>query len=199
MVAEGHTFAVRGSTQQFAGSMFRVVTDEVEMPDGAVAQRDYMRHIGSVGVVPYDEHGRVVLVRQYRHPVRRQLWELPAGLVDVAGEPLPEVALRELAEETDLTAGRLDLLVDLHTSPGCSDEWIRIFLARDLAPAPHEHAREHEEATMTVARFPLDDAVRMIFRGEITNAAAVAGVLAAARARDVAWSVLRPVDAPAPV
>lgn len=191
-------FTVLGSTPRFAGSMFRVVTDQVRMPDGTVAARDYMRHIGSVGVVPYDERGRVVLVRQYRHPVRRQLWELPAGLVDVAGESLPEVAVRELAEETDLTAGRLDLLVDLHTSPGCSDERIRIFLARDLAPAPHAHAREHEEATMTVARFPLDDAVGMVLRGEITNAAAVAGVLATARARDMDWSALRPIDAPAP-
>jgi 8-oxo-dGTP pyrophosphatase MutT (NUDIX family) len=188
-------FAVRGTTERFAGPMFSVVTDEVEMPGGVVAARDYMRHIGSVGVVPYDEAGQVVLVRQYRHPVRRPLWELPAGLVDVAGESLPEVAVRELAEESDLLAARLDLLVDLHTSPGCSDERIRIFLARDLSPAPHRHPREHEEATMTVARFPLDEAVGMVFRGEITNAAAVAGILTTAHARDRAWSVLRPVDA----
>lgn len=191
-------FTVRRSTERFAGNMFRVVTDEVEMPDGAVAARDYMRHIGSVGVVPYDTDGRVVLVRQYRHPVRRPLWELPAGLMDIAGESLPQVALRELTEETDLVAARLDLLIDMHPSPGCSDERIRIFLARDLAPAPHPHVREHEESTMTVARFPLDEAVQMIFRGEITNAAAVAGVLATARARDTAWSVLRPVAAAGP-
>lgn len=191
-------FRVRGSVERFAGNMFSVVTDQVEMPDGVVAARDYMRHIGSVGVVPLDADGRVVLVRQYRHPVRRPLWELPAGLVDISGESLPDVAVRELAEETDLAAGRLDLLIDLHTSPGCSDERIRIFLARDLSPAPHAHAREHEEATMTVSRFPLDDAVGMVFGGEITNAAAVAGVLATARARDAAWAVLRPVDAPAP-
>jgi ADP-ribose pyrophosphatase len=179
--------------------MFRVVTDEVEMPGGVVAKRDYLRHIGAVAVAPLDGEGRVVLVRQYRHPVGRPLWELPAGLVDIAGESLPEVAARELAEEADLVAGRLDLLIDLHTSPGCSDERIRIFLGRDLTPAPHPHAREHEEAELVVARFPLEVAVEMVFAGQITNAAAAAGVLATAAARDRDWATLRPANAPLPV
>lgn len=196
--ARQHTYPVQGTTEHFAGPMFRVVTDQVEMPGTVVVARDYLRHIGAVAVVPIDGDGQVVLVRQYRHPVRRPMWELPAGLVDVAGEALPEVAARELAEETDLVAARLDLLIDLHTSPGCSDEHIRIFLARDLAPAPHQHVREHEEATMTVARFGLDDAVAMVFAGEITNAACGAGVLAAARARDLGWAPLRNADAPVP-
>lgn len=192
MSTDRHVYAVTATTEHFSGPMFRVVTDQVAMPGGTVARRDYLRHIGAVAVVPIDEEDRVVLVRQYRHPVRRPLWELPAGLADVAGEPLPELAARELAEEADLVAGRLDLLLDLHPSPGCSDERIRIFLARDLSPAPHPHDREHEEATMTVARFPLDDAIEMIFDGEITNAACVAGLLAAARARDQRWAPLRP-------
>lgn len=187
-----HEYTVRSRTEHFAGPVFSVVTDEVEMPGGVVVNRDYLRHIGAVAVVPIAADGQVVLVRQYRHPVQRLLWELPAGLVDVAGESLPEVAARELAEETDLVADRLDFLIDLHTSPGCSDEWIRIFLGRDLLPAPQAHAREHEEATMTVARFPLDQAVSMVFDGQITNAACVAGLLAAARARDNGWVELRP-------
>jgi ADP-ribose pyrophosphatase len=183
-------YHVHEQREQFRGPVFRVLTDQVEMPDGQVVARDYLRHLGAVGVVALDEQGRVVLVHQYRHALRRELWELPAGLVDVAGEQLPEVAARELAEEADLHAGRLDLLIDLHTSPGVSDEWIRIFLARDLSSAPHPHQREHEEATMTVARFPLDDAVQMIFDGRVTNAAAVAGLLAAVRARDQGWAPL---------
>ena len=186
-------YPVRRRHERFQGFMFDVVTDEVEFPDGQVAARDYLRHIGAVGVVAIDESDRVVLVRQYRHPVGRQLWEVPAGLVDIAGETLPQVAARELAEEADLRAARWDLLVDLHTSPGCSNERIRLYLARDLSPAESRHEREHEEATMTVARFPLDEAVAMIFRGDMTNASAVAGVLAAARARDLGWSSLRPV------
>src|SRR5687768_11977462 len=103
------------------------------MPDGSVAERDYMRHVGAVGVVALDAEDRVVLVRQYRHPLRREIWELPAGLIDVPGEPLVEAAARELAEEADLRAGRFDLLVDANPSPGCSDEVIRLFLARDLS------------------------------------------------------------------
>lgn len=197
-MAGTHAYTVLGRTEHFAGPMFSVVTDEVEMPGGVVARRDYLRHIGAVGVVPLDEADRVVLVRQYRHPIGRPLWELPAGLVDVAGESLPEVAARELAEEADLVADRWDLLLDLHPSPGCSNERIRIFLGRQLRPAPHPHQREHEEAELVVARFPLAEAVAMIFRGEITNGACVTGLLATAHARARDWAPLRPVDAADP-
>jgi ADP-ribose pyrophosphatase len=178
--------------------MFRLVTDEVEMPDGHVVRRDYMVHIGAVGVVALDDDGRVVLVCQYRHPVGQHLWELPAGLIDVAGEPLDRAAVRELEEEADLTAGRLDLLVDMYPSPGCSNEIIRLFLARDLAPVPPErrHTRRDEEAGMIVRRVDLDEAVAMALRGEIRNAACLVGLLAAARARDDGWSTLRPVETP---
>jgi ADP-ribose pyrophosphatase len=181
-------------SEVFRGRVFRVVSDEIEMPDGERTRRDYLVHVGAVGVVALDEQERVVLVRQYRHPLRRELWELPAGLVDVPGEALPEVAHRELAEEADLTAGRLDLLLDLHPSPGVSDERIRIYLARQLAPAARPHRRTHEEATMTVRRFELDQAVAMIFDGQVTNGAAVAGLLATARARELGWTALRPAD-----
>ena len=193
MTAAGeHAFAVHHRVERFAGPMFRVVTDRVAMPDGEIAERDYLRHVGAVAVVPYDEAAdEVVLVRQYRHPVGGPLWELPAGLVDVAGETLAEVAARELAEETDLTCARLDLLLDLHPTPGCSDERIRIFLGRDLRPSAQPHPRRHEEATMVVARIPLAQAVAMVFAGEVTNGAAVAGVLATVRARDAGWAPLR--------
>ncbi|HLV57437.1 MAG TPA: NUDIX hydrolase [Natronosporangium sp.] len=196
-VAGDGEFRVLSRRERYAGPVFRVVTDDVVLPGGQVVHRDYLRHPGAVAVVPYDERGdEIVMVRQYRHPVGGHLWELPAGLVDHAGESPPEVAVRELAEEVDLVCGRLDLLVDLHTTPGCSDERIRIFLARDLRPAPSAHPREHEEATMTVTRFPLDRAVRMVLAGEITNAAAVAGVLATAHARHHGWAPLRPVGSP---
>jgi 8-oxo-dGDP phosphatase len=169
--------------ERFHGSIFSVVTDKIELPDGSVVDRDYVRHPGAVGVVPLDDAGKVLLVRQYRAALGRELWELPAGLVDVKGEPADATARRELAEEADLLAGRLDHLVDLHTSPGSSDELIRIFLARDLAPVPDgdRYDRYDEEASLTVSWFGLDDAVAMALRGEITNAAAVAGLLAAAR------------------
>jgi 8-oxo-dGDP phosphatase len=170
------------------------------MPGGNLARRDYMIHIGAVGVVALDDEGRVVLVRQYRHPVGRHLWELPAGLIDVAGEALDRAALRELEEEADLTAGRLDLLLDMHTSPGCSNEVIRLFLARGLSPVPPErrHERRDEEAGMTVSRVDLDEAIAMGLRGEITNAACLTGLLAAGRVRDAGWPVGQPGDTPLP-
>ena len=198
--AADHVFAVRSSRDRFTGPVFSVVSDEVMMPGGDVATRDYVRHVGAVGVVAVDDVDRVVLVRQYRHPVRRQMWELPAGLIDVVGEDLPAAARRELAEEADLVAERIDLLVDLHTSPGCSNEMIRIFLARDLSPVPEpqRHVRRNEEAQMQVRLVDLDEAVELVLAGRITNAAAVAGLLAAARARDSGWVPLRAVTEPVP-
>ncbi|MFC8620459.1 NUDIX domain-containing protein [Micromonospora purpureochromogenes] len=200
MSAVEHRYELRDRQERFQGRIFSVVTDEVTMPGGDTAKRDYVRHVGAVAVVALDDAGQVVLVRQYRQPVGRHLWELPAGLMDVDGEPLPAAAARELAEEADLTAGTLDLLVDVHTSPGFSDEVVRVFLARDLADVPAEarHERRDEEADIQIVRLDLDEAVGMVLAGEITNGPCVAGLLAAARARDAGWSVLRRADAPLP-
>jgi ADP-ribose pyrophosphatase len=187
-------------TERYAGPIFTVFSDQVTMSDGEPAVRDVVENKGAVGVAAIDDVGRVVLIRQYRHPVRRRLWELPAGLRDVQGEDLVLTAARELAEETDYRAGRFDLLIDLHTSPGFSDETIRIFLARELTPVPEDerHDRTGEEADIEIAWFDLDEAVAMVLRGEITNAAAVGGLLAAARARDDGWATLRPPNTPTP-
>jgi 8-oxo-dGTP pyrophosphatase MutT (NUDIX family) len=195
-----HAYRVRSRTEHFKGPVFRVVTDEVEMPGGRVAKRDYMVHVGAVGVVAIDADEKVVLVRQYRHPVGDHLWELPAGIIDVDGEPLDRAAVRELEEEADLTAGRLDLLIDMHPSPGSSNEVIRLFLARDLTPVPdgHRHQRTDEEAEMTVRHFDLDEALAMALRGEITNAACLVGLFAAARVRDTGWKLTRRADEPLP-
>jgi len=195
-----HAYTVRDREVHFAGPMFSLVTDDVAMPGGVYAKRDFMIHEGAVGIVAIDDEGRVVLVRQYRHPAGAFLWELPAGLIDVAGERLTDAAARELAEEADLVADEWQLLVDIHPTPGASNEIIRIFVARRLrdVPAEDRYHRIHEEADLTVRRVPLDDAVSMVFRGEITNAAAAVGVLAAARLRDEGWPVVRAIDAPLP-
>ena len=186
-------------TQRYAGPIFTVYSDRVTMSGGEAATRDVVENKGAVGVVALDDLGRVVLIRQYRHPVGRRLWEVPAGLRDVHGEDMLVTARRELAEETDYTAARFDLLVDLETSPGFSTETIRMFLARDLTPVPEadRHARTDEEADLEIAWFDLDEAVAMILRGEITNSSTVAGLLAAARAREDGWATLRPADTPA--
>jgi ADP-ribose pyrophosphatase len=155
-----------------------------------------VHHPGAVAVVALDDDDRVLLLRQYRHPVGRHLWELPAGLRDEDGEPPLETAKRELAEEALLAAGRWSLLVTLNSSPGFSDELVQIYLAEDLSPAdrPEGFLVEHEEADMTIERVPLADAVQRVFDGDIRNASAVAGLLAAARVRAEA-ARLRPVDA----
>jgi ADP-ribose pyrophosphatase len=199
-----HAFKVVKRVERFAGNVIRVVSEEVTMPDGGTAVRDYVEHIGAVGAVALDftraPAGKVLLVRQYRHPVRRELWELPAGLLDVDGEPALVTAQRELWEEADLRAARWDVLVDLLPTPGSSNEAIRLYLAREITEVPdHEqHTRVAEEHTMTTEWVPLDTAVEWAFAGDIENAACVAGVLAAARARDTDWASLRPADAPWP-
>lgn len=188
-------FTVTSSQEQFRSPIMRIVSDDVVMPGGATSRRDYVVHIGAVGVAAIDDEGRIVLVRQYRHPVRQELWELPAGLLDVDGEPAYATAARELAEEADLKAGQWDVLTDLLTTPGCSDEAIRLFLARDLSATAEAFDREGEEALMTVQRVPLDEAVSWVLAGEVRNAAACVGILAAARARDNGFTGLRPATA----
>jgi ADP-ribose pyrophosphatase len=177
--------------------VFTVVTDEVAMPGGGSAARDYVVHVGAVAVAAIDDRDRIVLIRQYRHALRGETWELPAGLIDVPGEELAAAAARELAEEVDLAAARWQLLVDLNSSPGYSTEVVRIYLARELSGVP-AYQRVGEEATLTVHRVPLDEAVGMVLAGEITNASAVAGILAAARVRDAGWPETRPLTAPLP-
>jgi 8-oxo-dGDP phosphatase len=191
-------YTVRARHERFKGAIFTVYTDEVAMPGGRYADRDYVVHVGAVGVVAIDDRERVVLVQQYRHPLGERLWELPAGLIDVPGERLRDAAARELLEEADLSAARWDLLVDSHTSPGFSNEVIRLFLARDLRPVPEadRYQRHDEEADMALAWVSLDEAVAMALRGEITNSSALVGLLATAHLRDRGWPPLRPADTP---
>jgi ADP-ribose pyrophosphatase len=184
----------------FTGNVISVRLDRVQMSDGTVAVREVVDHPGAVGVVALDDDGTILLVNQYRHPVRARLDELPAGLLDVDGEPALLAAQRELAEEAAVTATDWHVLVDLYTSPGMSNEAIRLFLARGLVPVPDDERfqPEHEEITLTVHRVPIAEAVERVFAGELTNAAAVAGILATAHGEATGWTGLRPADAPWP-
>ncbi|MFL6129193.1 MAG: NUDIX domain-containing protein [Mycobacteriales bacterium] len=172
--------------------------DEVRMPGGGTATRQVVEHVGAVGIVALDSAGQVVLIRQYRHPVRDWLIELPAGLLDVPGEPPWQTAARELVEEAGLRAERWHTLVDLRPSPGLSEEAIRVYLARDLTEVSEadRHVGTEEETDLGVHRLPLDQAVAAVFTGAVQNSSAVAGLLAAAYARDRDWTPLRPADAP---
>ncbi|MGI8647384.1 MAG: NUDIX domain-containing protein [Mycobacteriales bacterium] len=193
--------------ERFHNSFFRLVTDELRLEtptssassNSSTVRRDYIAdHVGAVGVVAYNESAdAVMLVQQYRHPVQRELWELPAGLLDVATESALDCARRELAEETDLTAARWDVLVDLLVSPGSSDEAIRIFLAREITALP-EHQRQQridEEAAMLSMWVSLPTAIARVMVGEIENAACVAGLLALHSTKNAQWPPLRPAEA----
>lgn len=200
MTADGHTYPVTGTETLFAGRVLTLRRDTVRMSDGRLADREVVAHPGAVGVVALDDDGAIVLVNQYRHPVGRRMDELPAGLLDVAGESALETARRELAEEAGLVAADWHVLLDLHPSPGMSDEAIRIFVAFGLSPVAdgERFTPEHEELTLTVARVPLAEAVRRCLAGELTNSSAVAGILAAAHCAATGWGPVRPADAPWP-
>jgi len=191
-----HDFEVLATEEVFSGRVISLRRDTVAMPGGGDSVREVITHPGAVAIVALDDDDRVVMVRQYRHPVRARLWELPAGLRDAAGEPPLETAKRELAEEALLAAERWSLLTTHYSTPGFCDEMVLVYLAEGLTdvPRPDGFTVEHEEADMTVSRVPLTDAVQQVFDGTIRNASTVIGVLAAAQARATAPR-LRPVDA----
>jgi len=188
---------VASSAEKYQGRIVSVRVDTIRSPDGNTAEREVVTHPGAVGVVALDESGpapRVLMIRQYRHPVGRLLWELPAGLRDVAGEPLLRTGRRELLEETGYRAACWDLLVDYFSSPGIITERLRVFLARgpELVPASErDFVPENEEAHLLVDWVPLDEAVRLALAGELHNGLAVTGILAAHAATNSSGPVTR--------
>ncbi|MDQ0814227.1 8-oxo-dGTP pyrophosphatase MutT (NUDIX family) [Streptomyces sp. B3I7] len=191
---------IRGTETPFRGNKTSVRTDEVVMPDGSVARRDYQVHPGSVAVLALDDEDRVLVLRQYRHPVRQKLWEIPAGLLDVPGENPLHAAQRELYEEAHVKAEDWRVLADVYTTPGGCDEAVRIFLARDLSEAEGERFEvEHEEADMELARVPVAELVRGVLAGELHNNCLVVGALSLVAARNGdGLDALRPALAPWP-
>lgn len=187
----------------FQGAVFDVRRDTVDLGSAGVVVRDYLLHPGAVAVLalhPFDGIDHVMLIRQYRHASRGSIWELPAGMLDVAGEPPHEAAARELAEEVDLVAEQWDVLAQHITSPGVFPEVLRVYLARGLRDVPHDdrHARHAEELTLRPLWVPLDEAVDAALAGAISNSATLVGLLSAAASRERGWSSLRPLDTPWP-
>lgn len=182
------------------GMVWDVVRDTVDLGEAGVVQREYVRHTGAVCVLALDDDENVLMLRQYRHPVRMELWELPAGLLDIDGEPPLLAARRELAEEADLRAERWDVLIDWFNSPGGMTEALRCYVARGVSPVPEaeRHHRTDEELGMPVVWVPLDEARDAVLSGRLHNPGAVVGVLAACQARAQGWATLRPGDAPWP-
>ena len=189
-----HEFAVSDSETLHVGRILAVRLDQVVMPGGGVARREIVEHPGAVAILPLHDDATVVMIDQYRHAVGRRLRELPAGLLDTAGEDPVSTARRELVEEVGCTAQDWSVLVDVVSSPGFSDEAVRVFLARGLTEIGRPAGDDGEEADLSVVRVPLADAVRQVLAGEIVNASTVAGLLAA-QAVLAGTAQPRPVDA----
>ena len=188
-------FSVTSSQRVFDGAVTAVRIDDVVMPDGKTAKREVVEHDNAVAIVALDWAGgagadadpdpnsepTVILIEQYRHPLGRRLWELPAGRRDVDGEGAQQTAARELVEETGYAAANWSVLVDIAPSPGFSEEIVRIFLATDLTRVGRPHPGDHEEAELRVVLVPLSTAVQAVLDGRIVNGMAVSGLLAAER------------------
>jgi ADP-ribose pyrophosphatase len=188
---------VTETSVSFHGRVWDVRTDVLNLDGDTQVTRDYVDHTGAVVVLALNDADEVFLLRQYRHPVRRELWEAPAGLLDVPGESPLDAAKRELWEEADLEASTWNVLLDIATSPGGSSECVRIFLARDVttAHADNRHDREDEERDMEGRWVPLGDVLESIMRGQMWNGIAIAGAFALDSARRHGWASLRPADA----
>ena len=182
------------------GMVWDLVRDTVDFADGVRFDREYVWHTGAVAVLAVDDQDRVLMIRQYRHPVGHSLWEIPAGLLDLEGEPPHIAAARELAEETGYDPGQMQTLVDLRPSPGGNDEVIRVYLASGVRASSEDFERTHEEAELISRWVPLSEAVSAVLEGRITNGTTVSALLALQVLRGAgtggAAVTLRAADAP---
>ena len=174
------TFRIVGERLVWQGSRISVASVDVEGPDGDRFEREIVHHPGAVAMVPLHEDRTVTLVHQFRVAVGDVMWEIPAGMRDVADEPTEETAQRELAEEVGLRAGRLEHVASFHNSVGFSDEAVVIYLATELSEVPDDR-QEAEEQHMHVERVPFDTALAMVDNGRITDAKTVVALLTLAR------------------
>jgi len=181
----------------FDGKVWNIRREKFTLGEGEIT-REFMDHTGAVAILALDDDGRVCLIRQYRHPIRAREWELPAGLMDITGESALIGAQRELAEEVDLVASQWNVLVDFQTSPGGSNEALRIYLARGLSDADEIFERTDEEAELEKTWVSLEDIVDAVLARDIQNSILVIGALAAVAARERNWATLAPGDAPWP-
>ncbi len=182
----------------FTGRVWNIEHERFEYNGHEIA-RDYVDHTGAVAVLALDDNDRFIAIQQYRHPIRTREWEIPAGLLDIAGESALLAAQRELAEEVDLEADSWSVLTDYYTSPGGSNEIVRIFLARDLHNTPVPFERSEEEADMELRWVSLDDAHDAVLAGNVSNSIFQIAVLNAHAARARGWETLRPGDSSWPM
>lgn len=166
-----------GSEEIFNGKILHVYRDSVRLPNGHSSVRETMRHIGSVGVVPVTEDGKIIIEHQYRYPLNEVILEIPAGKLDSPDEDRLSAAQRELREETGITADEWISLGDYHPAAAYTDERLSMFLARDLHFGPRNL---DEDEFLNVEAVPVDTLVQEIMNGRITDGKTQAAILKAA-------------------
>ena len=181
----------------FEGAIWNVRRDRFVYGDNEIV-REYVDHPGAVAVLVLDDDDRVCLIKQYRHPVATREWELPAGLLDFAGESALSAAQRELAEEVDLVAADWAVLSDFHTSPGGNNEALRVYLARGVTAAAEVFARTDEESDIETRWVALDEVVDAILDRRLQNSILAVAALSAFASKAKGWSTLAAADAPWP-
>ncbi len=164
------------SEQRYTGKIFSLVIDEVEYPSGNRSVREIASHPGGAVVVPLFEDGSILLVHQFRYPMKRHLYELPAGKLDANEDPTI-CAARELEEETGYVAGTLEKLTAIYTTPGFCNEQLHIYLATNLTTSPRGQRLEEGEIDLTVKRLSLEETVTMIENGDIVDGKTICGIL----------------------
>jgi ADP-ribose pyrophosphatase len=195
IVDEPLTVEIVESKVAFEGHVWDVREETFAYGDTTLT-RDFVDHPGAVAVVALDDDDRMLLIQQYRHPIRHRDWEIPAGLLDVHGEAPLIAAQRELAEEADLVAGEWNVLAEFYPSPGGSNEAIRIYLARGLTPTGTPFARDAEEADIVLRWVPLDEVVDGVLARRLQNHGLTVGSLAAHAARARGWASLGAPEEP---
>jgi ADP-ribose pyrophosphatase len=161
----------------YQGTVFQVVRDRLLEVSGLEIVREVVRHNGGAGALPVFADGQVALVRQYRHPARAELLEIPAGKLE-AGELPQECAARELEQEIGWRAGRLEKLGEFYTTPGFCEEKLYVYLATELQPAAQQL---DEDEVIEVVYLPLTEAVAMALRGELEDSKTLLALLWAER------------------
>lgn len=161
------------SEEVFSGNIIKVKVDKVLMPDNSLARRELVEHPGGVGIVAVNENDEVFFVKQYRKPIERAIYEIPAGKLD-AGEPHRECGIRELNEETGLTAKSFEYLGFIYPSPGFTDEVTHVYYATGLNQG---ETHTDDDEYLDVERVPLKKAYEMVMNNEINDAKSVFGIL----------------------
>jgi ADP-ribose pyrophosphatase len=159
-------------TTLYTGKIFDVVLEKVTLPNGAVKDREIVRHPGAAAMVPLLDDGRVVLIKQYRHAVGEFVWEIPAGTLEPEEAPMA-CARRELVEEIGYEAANLEKLTEILPAPGYTDEHIHIFLATGLQAVDQ---RLEDDEVLELQPTVLETALAMVAKGEIRDAKTIAGL-----------------------